>query len=106
MSKPSGESEAPEELPLPDGQTTMLGIVQQLLGYDRVRVLCSDGKIRLCRIPGKMKKRVWVRIGDVVLVAPWDFNPERGDIIYRYMPSEVQRLERKGLLEDLKKLLE
>lgn len=84
----------------------MLGIVQQLLGYDRVRVLCSDGKIRLCRIPGKMKKRVWVRIGDVVLVAPWDFNPERGDIIYRYMPGEVQRLERKGLLEDLKKLLE
>jgi len=53
-----------------------------------------------------MKKRVWVRIGDVVLVAPWDFNPERGDIIYRYMPGEVQRLERKGLLEDLKKLLE
>ncbi|MEM4761605.1 MAG: translation initiation factor aIF-1A, partial [Thermofilum sp.] len=91
---------------LPDGQTTMLGIVQQLLGYDRVRVLCSDGKIRLCRIPGKMKKRVWVRIGDVVLVAPWDFNPERGDIIYRYMPGEVQRLEKKGLLEDLKKLLE
>ena len=100
--------EEPEEIPLP-GQIegTMLGIIQQFLGYDRARVLCVDGKVRLCRIPGKLKKRMWMREGDVVLVAPWEFQyDKRGDIIYRYSSSELQRLERMGLLEELKKLLE
>lgn len=106
MGRVAEGGEAPEELPLPDGQTTLLGVVQQLLGYDRARVLCSDGKVRLCRIPGKMKKRVWIKVGDIVLVAPWDFSPDRGDIVYRYSSGEVQELERRGVLGELKKLLE
>ncbi|MEZ0344977.1 MAG: translation initiation factor aIF-1A [Infirmifilum sp.] len=101
--KEQGEKE--EEVPLPDGQTTLLCVIQQLLGFDRAKVLCSDGKVRLCRIPGKLKKRMWMRVGDLVLVAPWDFQPERGDIIYRYTSTEVQRLERKGLLKDIHQLL-
>jgi translation initiation factor 1A (aeIF-1A) len=106
MRKEHEEKGETEEIPLPDGQTTILCIIQQLLGYDRARVICSDGKVRLCRIPGKLKKRMWMKVGDVVLVAPWDFQPEKGDILYRYTPGEVQRLEKKGLLEDLKKFFE
>ncbi|ABL77833.1 translation initiation factor aIF-1A [Thermofilum pendens] len=104
MSSPNDESEA-LEFPLPDGQTTLLCVIQQLLGFDRARVFCSDGKVRLCRIPGKFKKRMWMKVGDVVLVAPWDFQPERGDIIYRYTSNELQKLEKKGLLKELKELL-
>jgi len=44
----------------------VFGVVVQLLGYDRVRVECEDGYTRVCRIPGKMKKRVWIREGDIV----------------------------------------
>ncbi|RLE64133.1 MAG: translation initiation factor eIF-1A [Thermoprotei archaeon] len=81
----------------------VLGIIIQMLGYDRVRVKCADGKVRLCRIPGKMKKRVWMRLGDIVLVGPWDFQADkRGDILYRYEHSEVRKLEEKGLLDWLK----
>lgn len=101
--KSRGEEEN-KEVPLPDGETTLLCVIQQLLGFDRVKVYCVDGKIRMCRIPGKYKKRMWMRVGDLVLVAPWDFQPDRGDIIYRYTQTEVQRLERKGLLKDLEKL--
>ncbi|MCC6002991.1 MAG: translation initiation factor aIF-1A [Thermofilum sp.] len=104
MSKPEDESEA-AEFPLPDNETTLLCIIQQLLGFDRARVYCSDGKVRLCRIPGKYKKRMWMRVGDVVLVAPWDFQPERGDIIYRYTSGELQKLEKRGLLRGLRDLL-
>jgi len=93
------------EIPLP-GDDTLLGIIEQFLGYDRARVLCSDGQVRLCRIPGKFKKRMWMRVGDVVLVAPWDFQKDRGDILYRYSSSEVQRLQRMGLLKELEKLTE
>jgi len=94
------------EMPLPNGNDMLLGVIQQFLGYDRARVLCEDGKVRLCRIPGRFKKRVWMRTGDIVLVALWEFQrDERGDIIYRYESDEVRRLEEMGLVERLKKLL-
>ena len=78
----------------------VVGIAVQLLGYDRVRVKCADGKSRLCRIRGTMKKRVWIREGDVVLVAPWDFQTDqKGDIIFRYSQGEAGWLERRGYLK-------
>jgi translation initiation factor 1A len=56
-------------LVLPAGDQ-VLGIATQMLGYDRLRVKCTDGNERLCRIRGKMKRRVWIRVNDVVLVDP------------------------------------
>jgi len=89
------------ELRLPS-EGEVLGVIEQLLGYDRVKVRCADGHTRLCRIPGRMKKRVWMRIGDVVLVGIWDFQPDkRGDILYRYERNEVKELEKRGLLKGL-----
>ena len=81
------------------GPEQVVGFVSQLLGYDRVRVKCSDGFERLCRIRGKMKRRVWVRLNDAVLVAPWDFQiKQRGDIIWRYTKSQVDTLRQRGYL--------
>ncbi|MGQ4834598.1 MAG: translation initiation factor eIF-1A [Candidatus Asgardarchaeia archaeon] len=77
----------------------MFGIVIQMLGHDRAKVKCADGKIRVCRIPGKMKKRIWIREGDVVLVAPWDFQDDRADIVWRYNKNEARWLEENGYLQ-------
>jgi translation initiation factor 1A len=78
----------------------MLGVVQKLLGYDRVMVKCADGHTRLCRIRGKMKRRVWVREGDLVIVAPWDFQSEsRGDIVWRYTEAQAEELKKRGELQ-------
>ncbi len=75
----------------------VLGIAVKLLGFDRVLVKCQDGHERLCRIRGKMKRRVWIREGDVVLVSPWDFQSDkRGDIIWRYTRSQAELLRKKG----------
>ncbi|HLB72213.1 MAG TPA: hypothetical protein VJJ51_14315 [Candidatus Methanoperedens sp.] len=38
----------------------MLGIVESLLGANKIRVRCMDGVVRLARIPGKIKKRIWI----------------------------------------------
>lgn len=77
----------------------ILGIAVKLLGFDRVLVRCQDGHERLCRIRGKMKRRVWIREGDVVLVSPWDFQTDkRGDLIWRYTRAQAETLRRKGLL--------
>ena len=75
----------------------VLGVAIKLLGFDRVLVKCQDGKERLCRIRGKMKRRVWIREGDVVLVSPWDFQSDkRGDIFWRYTKAQAETLRRKG----------
>jgi len=61
---------------------------------------CVDGQARLCRIRGKMKRRVWVRDGDIVIVAPWDFQSDtRGDIIWRYTGAQAEELKRSGELQ-------
>ncbi|MCK5628208.1 translation initiation factor eIF-1A [Candidatus Bathyarchaeota archaeon] len=77
----------------------VLGITTKVLGAERFMVKCQDGKERLCRIRGKMKKRAWVREGDVVLVSPWDFQKDtRGDIFWRYRRNQTEWLRAKGYL--------
>jgi translation initiation factor 1A len=93
------EEEAPVRVRMPRG-TEMLGTVIEMLGGSRFRVACNDGKERLCRVPGKYKRRVWVKMGNVVLLKPWEIQPdERGDIIWRYTPAQVNQLIRKGILK-------
>ena len=78
----------------------VIGIVKKMLGNDRLLVDCQDGHERLCRIRGKMKRRMWIRQGDIVLVSPWDFqSDERGDIIWRYTRNQAEWLKRKGYLK-------
>jgi translation initiation factor 1A len=75
----------------------VLGVAVKLLGFDRVLVKCQDGHERLCRIRGKMKRRVWIREGDIVLVSPWDFQTDkRGDLIWRYTRAQADQLRREG----------
>jgi translation initiation factor 1A len=81
------------------GESEVLGIAIKMLGFDRILVKCQDGHERLCRIRGKMKRRVWIREGDIVLVSPWDFQTDqRGDLIWRYTKGQAERLRREGYL--------
>ncbi|TRO45678.1 translation initiation factor eIF-1A [Candidatus Bathyarchaeota archaeon] len=81
-------------------QGEVLGVVVKLLGFDRILVKCQDGKERLCRIRGKMKRRVWIRESDIVIVSPWDFQSDkRGDVIWRYTHAQAETLRRKGILK-------
>ena len=102
------EEERPKEPPLPsEEEGTVLCIVERLLGADHLLARCADGMSRKVRIPGSMRRRVWIREGDVILVAPWDFKPDRGDVVYRYVGDEVRKLVEKGLLpQELLELME
>ena len=80
----------------------LFGIVTQLCGANHLRVKCEDGKERMCRIPGKLRKRVWIREGDVVLVKPWEYQAEKkGDVVWRYTKTEAGWLEKQGYLKNL-----
>tara|TARA_B100000315_G_C14430991_1_gene520118 strand:+ start:70 stop:414 length:345 start_codon:yes stop_codon:yes gene_type:complete len=87
---------------MPRGKQT-IGLLDERLGASRTRVKCLDGKTRICRIPGRLKRKLWVRPGDIVLVEPWEFGgDEKGDIIFKYRPAQRDYLQRKGMLDKLK----
>lgn len=86
---------------LPRGKQT-LGLLEQRLGGSRCRVRCLDDKTRVCRIPGRLKRTLWVREGDIILVEPWEFSgDEKGDIIFKYKSSQIDFLKKKGFLDKL-----
>jgi len=81
-------------------QGEVLGIVEAMLGANKLRVRCQDDKMRLCRIPGKLRKSMWIKENDVVLVKPWDIQKDtNGDIVIRYTQTQVSVLKRKGILK-------
>ena len=79
----------------------VFGIVEQRLGGSRMSVRCLDGKTRITRIPGRLKRKLWVREGDLVIVEPWEYDKEKGDILYKYKKSQVEWLQRSGKLKGL-----
>ncbi len=100
VQKPTGETEIIRVRTPRRGQ--FLGEVEQLLGDRKMSIKCTDGKTRLCRIPGKIRRRIWIKEGDIVLIQPWEVQShERGDILWRYSPQQAEWLERKGYLKGL-----
>jgi len=71
-----------------------------MLGNGRCDVACCDGTKRMCHIRGKMRKKVWVNQGDIVLVSLRDFQDEKGDIIIKYQADEARNLKTYGELPD------
>jgi hypothetical protein len=57
--------------------------------------------MRLARIPGKMRRRQWVREGDLIIVWPWDFQDSKADVKHRYTKTQAMYLSRKGVLPDV-----
>ncbi|MBD3259674.1 translation initiation factor eIF-1A [Candidatus Woesearchaeota archaeon] len=86
---------------LPRGKQTF-GVVEKRLGGSRMSVRCMDGKTRICRIPGRIKRFLWVREGDIVIVDPWEHSADdKGDVIFKYNKTQVGWLQRKGYLRKL-----
>ena len=79
----------------------MFALAEQILGGRRVNVLCADGEMRLARIPGKMRRRQWVREGDLIIVWPWDFQDSKADVKHRYTKTQAMYLSRKGILPEI-----
>jgi translation initiation factor 1A len=69
-----------------------------MLGANHIRVRCFDGVTRMGRIKGKIKKRAWIREGDLLIIIPWDFQDEKCDIHFRYKGPQVDWLKKNGYL--------
>ncbi|MBM3228415.1 translation initiation factor eIF-1A [Candidatus Pacearchaeota archaeon] len=76
-----------------------IGIIEQRLGGNKMLVNCLDGKKRNCRVPGRLKRFLWLRPGDVVIIEPWEFDKEKGDVIFKYKINQIEWLKNKGYLK-------
>ena len=82
-----------KEIRLPE-EGELFGRVIKLLGSDQVLVKCTDEITRRGRIRGKLKRRIWIRDNDIVIITPWDIKfKERGDIIWRFTLPQVDWLK-------------
>ena len=101
LENPEGSSDGKIRVKMPDRRVNqMFALASQILGGRRVTVLCEDGETRLARIPGKMRRRQWVREGDLIIVWPWDFQDAKADVKHRYTKTQAMYLSRKGVLPD------
>lgn len=83
---------------LPKGDEIM-GIVEQRLGGNKMMVDCFDGKARNCRVPGRLRRKLWLRPNDVVIIEPWELDKNRGDIIFKYRPNQIRWLKKNNYLK-------
>merc|ERR1712216_978931 len=81
-----------------DGQEYAQGL--RMLGNGRLEAQCIDGVKRLCHIRGKMRKKVWVNNGDIILLGLRDFQDEKADVILKYLADEARSLKAYGELPD------
>ena len=76
----------------------MFGIADTLMGASRIKVMCADGVARMGRIPGKIRKRMWIREGDLLIVQVWDFQPDKADIKFRYTKTQANYLSKRNII--------
>lgn len=101
MYQKEGPGEEYIRLRLPDKKKNeMFAIADRLMGGSRLNVICADGKSRMARIPGRMKRRQRVRTGDLVIIKPWDIQDEKADVIFRYRRTQSVVLSRRKLLPE------
>ncbi len=95
---PRLEEAAPDEL---------YGRVIRNLGNLNMNVYCNDNIVRICKVRGSMRKRIWINVGDLVIISLRDFDTpadedeqksqkiknldkkhiDRGDIVHKFDAS-------------------
>jgi translation initiation factor 1A len=85
------------------------GIVTKLLGNSRVSATFYDTRDPqnkrmneiICFLrPGLKKKRMFARMGSIILISLRNFEKDKADVIYVYDDEETKRMKRKNLLPE------
>ena len=72
----------------------------KILGDGRFQCKCADGIERIAHVRGKMRKRIWLANGDIILVSLREFENEKCDVVEKYKEKEVAKLKNAGEIPD------
>ena len=82
-------------------RSEMFAIVTDITGGSRMKAFCEVDKHRMVRITGRLKKKMWCRVNDIIIIKKWAVqSDEKSDLVYRYRPTEREVLKRKGLVPE------
>jgi translation initiation factor 1A len=79
----------------------MFAVAETFQGGSRLQLICEDGERRMGRIPGKLRRRMWVRENDLLIVVPWSFQDSKADVKFRYTPTQTSNLKRSGKIPEI-----
>lgn len=75
--------------------------ITKSLGDSRFECECFDlNETIIGLVRGSFKKKIWMRVGDIVLISLRDFDKTKCDIIHKYLPDEAKTLKSYGELPD------
>ena len=92
--KRTGRQERGRMLVEPDDSQSY-AVVQAMLGNGRLSAICEDGKTRIARIRGSMRKgggKVIIEPRDLIVVALREYEDDKGDVIHKYTLEEVHEI--------------
>jgi translation initiation factor 1A len=90
------------KLKLPDkSNDEMFALVTVMPGTEYIKVMCEDGIERAARIPGKLRNRVFIKENDVIIIRKREYEENKAEVVWRFLPLQVQKLREKGLLTNL-----
>jgi len=67
-------------------------LMTKMLGDRRIMVTLPDRREILAIIPGRFRKRVWMKPGDILLASYRDFQNSKLDIVHKYTSEEIRNL--------------
>ena len=79
----------------------IFAVAETFQGGSRLQLICEDGERRMGRIPGKLRRRMWVRENDLLIVVPWSFQDSKADVRFRYTPTQTSNLKRLGKIPEI-----
>ena len=79
----------------------MFAVAETFQGGSRLQIICEDGIRRMGRIPGKLRRRMWIRENDLLIVVPWSFQDSKADVKFRYTPTQTANLKRRGKIPEI-----
>ena len=59
-----------------------------------------DKKTRICRVPGRLKRKLWLRPEDIIIIEPWELDDSKGDVLFKYPQNQIAWLKNNGYLEN------
>jgi translation initiation factor 1A len=87
------------EILYPDDTQEYAKIIK-LLGDRRIMVILDVQTEVLAIIPGKFRKRCWMKIGDIIIVSKREFQESKYDVCYKYNEDEVRILAKNNQIPE------
>ena len=74
------------------GDMQEYAVMTKMLGDRRIMVILPDNSEQMAIIPGRFRKRCWMKRGDILLISYREFQKDKLDVIHKFNGDEARKL--------------